>query len=174
MMKEIVWKTKVKENIFPRNLTIDNSKVTEKLLIAKNLNDFFVNISLKLAPVISNITKTFHTFLPEINTVLNGTELTKKEFLHAFQSLKNDKSPCFGELHVNVIKSVYNEIKSLLMYVFRNSIDNGSFSERMKIAKVTPIFKAGKKELVTNYRPISILPSLSKILERIIYDRLYS
>ena len=60
------------------------------------------------------------------------------------------------------------------MHVFTNSIDNGSFPEKTKIAKVMPIFKAGKKELVTNYRPISILPCLSKISERIMYNRLYS
>ena len=59
------------------------------------------------------------------------------------------------------------------MHMFRNSIYNGSFHKKMKIAGVTPIFKVGKKELVTNYRPISILPCLSKILERIMYNRLY-
>ena len=60
------------------------------------------------------------------------------------------------------------------MHVFRNSIDNVSFPEKMKIAKATPIFKAGKKELVTNYRPISVLHCLPKILERIMYNKLYS
>ena len=101
-------------------------------------------------------------------------ELIEKEFLDAFQSLKNDKSPGCDELCINVIKSVYNEIKASLMHVFGSSIDNGSFSEKMKIAKVTTIFKAGKKEIVTNYRPISALHRLSKILERIMYNRLYS
>ena len=72
-MKEIVWKTKVKENNFPKNLTIDDTKITEKSFIAKNRNDLFVNISPKLASIIPNSIKTFQTFLPEINTVLNGT-----------------------------------------------------------------------------------------------------
>ena len=44
----------------------------------------------------------------------------------------------------------------------------------MKIAKVTSIFKSGKKELLTNYRPISVLSSFSKILERIMYNRVYN
>ena len=60
------------------------------------------------------------------------------------------------------------------MHVFRNSTDTGSFPEKMKISKVTPIFKMGKKELVTNYRPVSALPCLSRILERIMYNTLYS
>ena len=90
-MKEIVAKTKVKENSFPRNPTTGNTKITEKSLIAKNLNEFFVNICPKLASVIPNSTKAFQTFLTESNRVLNGTELIRKEFLNVFQSLKNDK-----------------------------------------------------------------------------------
>ena len=50
--------------------------------------------------------------------------------------------------------------------MFKNSIDNGLFPKKIKIAMVTPILKVGKKELVTNYRPISVLPCLSKELER--------
>ena len=45
----------------------------------------------------------FQTFLPDINTVLNGTELTEKEFINAYQSSKNGKSPGFDDLHVNII-----------------------------------------------------------------------
>ena len=77
-MKEIVEKTKVKEKSFPRNLTIGDTRITEKSLTGKNLNDFFVNMGPKLASIIPNSTKTFQTFLPEINTVLNVTELTEK------------------------------------------------------------------------------------------------
>ena len=43
----------------------------------------------------------------------------------------------------------------------------------MKVAKVTPIFKNGEKSSISNYRPISVLPCFSKILERIMYNRLY-
>ena len=60
------------------------------------------------------------------------------------------------------------------MLAFKNSVDNGSFAQKIKIVKVTPIFKEGKKEQVTNYRPISALHCLSKILSRIMYNRLYS
>ena len=44
----------------------------------------------------------------------------------------------------------------------------------MKIAKLTPIFKYGKKELLTNCRPISVLSCFSKILERIMYNQVYN
>ena len=54
------------------------------------------------------------------------------------------------------------------------SIEKGIFPDQLKIAKVTPSFKKGDTALMDNYRPISVLPCFSKILERIIYNRLYS
>ena len=50
----------------------------------------------------------------------------------------------------------------------------GIFPERIKIAKVLPLYKKDDKELLNNYRPISLLPVISKIFERIIYNQLYS
>ena len=84
-------KDQSKRKRFPRSLTIGDTKITKRLLIAKILNDFFVNISPKPASVIPNSTKMFQTFLPEINTVLNGTELTENKFVDSFRSFKNDK-----------------------------------------------------------------------------------
>ena len=77
------------------------------------------------------------------------------------------KSPRFDKLHVNIIKSVCDKIKAPpLTHVSRNSIENGSFLRKMKITLVAAIFKAGTKDLVTNYRPISVLFSFSKILKK--------
>ena len=51
---------------------------------------------------------------------------------------------------------------------------SGIFPDKFKIAKVFPIYKSGKKYVLSNYRPISALPCFSKILERIMYNRLYN
>ena len=61
-----------------------------------------------------------------------------------------------------------------LKHVFSLSIKNGIFPDKLKIARVTPIYKSGEKGFINNYRPISVLPCFSKILERIMYNRLYS
>ena len=47
-----------------------------------------------------------------------------------------------------------------------------NFSDKLKIAKVTPIHKKGDSKLITNYRPISVLPVISKIFETVICDQL--
>ena len=100
---------------------------------------------------------TFKSYLQTVNTALKETLLSKDEFEEAFKSLKINKAPGHDGLDVNIITSVYEFIKKPLLKIFNESINLGIFPENMKIAKVTPIFKSGKKELLTNYRPISVL-----------------
>ena len=69
---------------------------------------------------------------------------------------------------------MYEFIKKPLLKIFNESINLGIFPEAMKIAKLTPILKSGKKELLTNCRRISVLSCFSKILERIMYNQVYN
>ena len=59
------------------------------------------------------------------------------------------------------------------MFIFSLSLQKGSFPDELKTAKVTPVFKADDVNELGNYRPISVLPCFSKILERIMYNRLF-
>ena len=101
--------------------------------------------------------------------------LSENEFEEAFKTLKRNKTPGHDGLDINIITSVYELIKKkTLVKIFNESINLGVFPKKMEIAKVTPIFKSGKKELLTNYRPISVLSCFSKILDRIMYNRVYN
>ena len=77
-----------------------------------------------------------------------------------FLSLKTNKKPGYDDIHEN-------ELKTPLMNNFNLSLNTGIFPDRMKVAKVTPIFKQGEKSSISNYRPLSVLPCSSKILEQI-------
>ena len=87
--------------------------------------------------------------------------------------LKIDKSPGYDDISSNIIHKCYEEIKHILFHIFNNSIKKGIFPDALKIAKITPIFKSGDDSTVTNYRPISVLPAISKILEHILYNKVY-
>ena len=100
--------------------------------------------------------------------------LSKNEFEEAFKTLKRNKAPGHDSLDVNIITYVYEFIKKPLLKIFNESINLGIFPEKMKMANVTSTFKSGKKELVTNCRPIFVLSCFSKILERIMYNRVYN
>ena len=61
----------------------------------------------------------------------------------------------------------------ILKHIFNISLAKGVFPDKLKIARVTPIFEKGNNTLVTNYRPISVLPCFSELFERIMCDGFY-
>ena len=68
---------------------------------------------------------------------------------------------------------IINEIAPVLSHIFNKSLLSGIVPSQLKFAKVNQIFKSGDNQVFSNYRPISILPSISKILEKIMYIRLF-
>ena len=82
--------------------------------------------------------------------------------------MKTNKSPGYDDISFNSVNNnVFDFIVEPLRYIFSNSLAQGIFPEEIKIAQITPIYKGGEKENVVNYRPISVLPCFSKILERL-------
>ena len=64
--------------------------------------------------------------------------------------------------------------KVILSLIINQSLCSGIVPSKLKIAKVIPLHKKNEKYLLDNYRPISLLPSISKVFERIVYNQLYS
>ena len=73
-----------------------------------------------------------------------------------------------------VLKSTSDNVICILTHIFNLSLRSGIFLNEFKLAKVIPIFKKGARHDVNNYRPISLLPVFSKILEKLVYRHLLS
>ena len=73
-----------------------------------------------------------------------------------------------------MIKIASNPISKLLSHICNHSFETANFPDKLKFATVIPAHKGDSKLLVNNYRPISLLPIFSKIIERLIYKRLNS
>ena len=70
------------------------------------------------------------------------------------------------------VKNSIDLISKPLCEILNLSIENGIIPDQLKIARIVPIFKSGDNSLFSNYRPISVLPVFSKILEKAVYNRL--
>ena len=92
---------------------------------------------------------------------------------NAFANLKTNKSLEYDDISADVVKKVSDKISVILKNIFEISFAKGVFPDKLKIARVTPIFKKGNNIILTNDRPISVLPFCSKLLERITYNCLY-
>lgn len=75
-------------------------------------------------------------------------------------------------MSTSIIKSIIDILAPYLAFIFNKCIDEGVFPDLMKNSKLIPLFKSGDKSDPANFRPISILPALSKIFEKIIYSQL--
>ena len=143
--------------------------------IVNGFNDYFVNVGQEQASKIPDGTKHFKDFLGErcnASLFLNPTD--EEEIFRIVNSLKNKKSYGSDEISNNLLKLIIPYIINPLVHIFNISLLTGVFPSDMKIAKVIPIYKKDDSTLLSNYRPVSILSSFSKILERLVYNRLSS
>ena len=94
------------------------------------------------------------------NKVLNDIKLLNASIASGL----DDVSP-------KVVKTIANYIVKPITHIFNWSFLTGIILNALKIARVTAMYKANSKENFSNYRPISVLPCFSKILEKLIYKR---
>ena len=157
---------------FLKSLTTANEEITDNKSAEEKFNSFFLNTVTNLGAKIPHGTTNFESCLQNIATIFREICLAEEEFKNDFFLLKTNKSPCSDNIHVNVIRNLYNGIKTPLMNISNPSLNTGFFPDRMKVAKDTPIVKKGEKFGISSYRPISVLLCFPKILEQIMYNRL--
>ena len=73
-----------------------------------------------------------------------------------------------------LLKEIIDPLAKVLVEIFNKSLTTGEFPAIMKLAEVVPLYKNKEHYLESNYRPISLLTTMSKILEKIMYKRVYS
>ena len=172
-MKELIVKVRNTESSLPIKFAIEKEEVTEIKDIAQEFNNFFTIVGPNLAKKVPNFSNSFTSFLNQTQSIMEKNSLSINELKEAFFSLKTNKSPGYDDINYNVVKKCFGEINEPLKHLFNLSLENGIFPEKMKVAKVIPLFKNGDPENITNYQPIYVLPYFSRVLEHIMYNRLY-
>ena len=170
---KILNKNKVKHSNIS-SLLINDNKVTDPQAITDYFNNFFCNIGERLANNFSNQNNhDYKKFLKEPasqSIFLYDTDMTEIE--NTVRNLKNSNSTGHDEFSLKFVKLSLPILAPALVKIFNLSINSGTYPDKLKIAKVIPIFKKGATTSVNNYRPISILSTINKIFEKILYSRL--
>ena len=151
---------------------VNNRLITDKKEICDGFNSFFINIGPSLSKNIPSVNKLPCEFMKNrIDNEMIMEEVMEDEVKAIIKNLK-DSSSGWDSISSSVVKSTSEGIITPLTHVFNLSVIKGVFPSELKIARVVPIFKSGDPLLFSNYRPVSILPLFSKILERLMYSRL--
>ena len=172
----LIGKVTLKSSNLPPKITVNKVDLSDETKIAHFLStfsSFFTNTGKHLASKIPNASTPFEYFVNKSDFVIETKPLSMNELKDAFYSLRSNKSPGYDDIIYNVIKKCFGSLCEPLKYLFNLSVKKGVFSDDLKIARVTPIYKSEDSKDISNYKPISVLPCFSKILERIMYNRLY-
>ena len=156
------------------HLTINGLKISDPRIMATHFNEFFTSIANKTVQNINPSNRSPTELIVQNPNVfsLSNNVLTKKEILDATKLLKDKKTPDHTGISTNFIKQTVSAFIDPLFHILKLSFSTGTVPMQFKIAKVIPIFKAGDKSQMDNYRPISLLSSFSKIMEKIVAARL--
>ena len=98
---------------------------------------------------------------------------TPSEVSSVIQALKNGKSPGPNGMPIKLLKILESHISVHLSCLINESFVRGIFPDKLKIAKVIPVFKKGLTTKMSNFRPISLLSIFSKIFEKVMYQGPY-
>ena len=156
---------------------VDEECLTKSSEIADSMNDYFCNIGSKLSSKIPNLG----------NPLLNGDySINEKHARFHFQTIRPDElskimnkfktsqSSGIDGISCSFLKIAMPVLAPSLCSIFNMSISRGCFPGNWKIARVSPIYKDGSTEDRSNYRPISVLPVVSRLFEKIVFDQVYT
>lgn len=143
--------------------------------IANGFNNFFTKIGTKLADKIPTNNLNCMQFLQESNQqTMYIRPVRQVEMDNIVKKCVNKTSTDCNGMSMTLLKNIYPFIKTPFLHICNLSFTTGVFPDRMKTAKVIPLFKAGNKQMFNNYRPVSLLCQFSKILEKLFDSRLNS
>jgi len=156
-------------------LRIGGESITDSKEITEHFATYFANVGKNQAKTIGASAKKADQYFGDTNN-MQSIYLTPTDVIEVTQivfSLKTKLSTGHDNISTKVLKELIKGIATPLALLINKSLAEGKFPKQLKIAKVVPIYKNGGRDLLNNYRPISLLTSLSKVFEKVIFNRLY-
>lgn len=171
-LKEILFEQKPTDSALQK-LTIqqDGAVLLDDKAISNCFNDYFINVG---QPTLShNTVNNFRVYMPqEIDTVFDFTHVQEDTILKIINNLNSSAASGLDKISVRFLQKCRTFLATKITELVNNMISSTTFEDSLKVAKIVPLYKAGNKQDKTNYRPISVLPALSKIPENVLNQQL--
>ena len=153
--------------------TLNNDTITNMDEIVKEFNTYFINIGRTLSDQIHS-THSSLDYLPHDKKTSSFVfnPVSEECIANVITKLKNKSSYGYDNISNKLIKSAKNVLIKPLTLIVNQCLHTGIYPSQLKLSRVKPLFKSGDKSKFNNYRPISLLPSLFKIFEFVIFDQL--
>ena len=143
--------------------------------IAYAFSNYFAKVAMNIQSSVRFSKKKYYDYLPLLNIesfFLTSTDST--EVSNIIFSLNQNKSDGPNSIPIKIMKLLNKDISDQLASLFNQSFSAGIFPSILKTSKIIRIYKKGSKLKCSNYIPISLLYNIDKILERLMYNRLYN
>lgn len=151
-----------------QQIIVDNNVITDPVDIANNFNIFFTNPRNLSAPNCSRIQIPY-----EVNSIFMQPTIAE-DIYKIIQNLKDTKSTGYDGISTSILKLVLVKLSHILSYILNLCITNGAFPEMLKLTIIKPLFKKADRYNMGSYRPIALVPVISKIFEKVIHDCVYN
>ena len=175
IINEVVKKSSNKTNII-KSLNIDNLQCFDSKKIANEFSQHFANIGKNYATKIGapeHDISDYNSQIKENATTMFLYPTDICEVRSLIDQLKPQKSSGYDDVSKHLIKELRDQITVPLSVIINKSIQEGTFPQMMKTEDVIPLFKSKDKLNKENYRPISLLLTISKLLEKVVYKCTY-
>ena len=174
------WKTVNELTSRKSNKTVINEieyngqKSENQTDVAEMLNSFFTEIGPNLSRHVTEVDNSFAEFLRETDKDFMFEKTTSTHVFSLLSKLCRSKATGLDNISAKLLRECPDLLAESLTVIFNHSLITGIFPNEWKSARVTPLYKnSGKRTEPTNYRPISVIPVVAKVFERIIYDQIY-
>ena len=176
VINTVINKRKNKGSIIPY-ITVEGIRIYDSNKIADKFGKFYSTIGSNLAKKITTSSKCIDDYIRQIPRSVNSLAVhatTPAEIESIIRAMPNETSYGHDSISNVILKTICEVVSLPLCRIFNQSILEGRFPDAMQIAEVIPLYKNKEMDAIINYRPISLLITMSKVLEKIVYKRTYS
>ena len=172
--RAVIKETLQKNSAPSTKFNLNNATITNMDEIVKEFNTYFINIGHTLSDQIQSIHSSFDYLSQDKKTIssLVFNPVSEECIANVITKLKNKSSYGYDNISNKLIKSAKNVLMKPLTLIVNQCFHTGIYPSQLKLSRVKPLFKSGDRSQFNNYNPISLLPSLSKIFESVIFDQL--